>query len=121
MKANYTAPKVVATASFPKVDEGGDFGPETERMIPKKSELLQNFPNPFNPSTTIHYTLSKNSEVMLKIFDLLGKEVETIVSGEKPAGDYEVIWNAKNLPSGIYFYTIRAGEFSETKKLTLLK
>jgi alpha-amylase len=121
VKANYTAPKVVATASFPKVDEGGEVEESAEPVIPVKSELMQNYPNPFNPSTTIHYALATNSEVSLKIFDILGKEIETLVSGEKPAGVYDVSWNAKNLPSGIYFYTIRAGEFSETKKLTLVK
>jgi hypothetical protein len=83
--------------------------------------LAQNYPNPFNPATTIRYSLAKTSNATLKIFDVLGKEVATLVNEEKPAGEYSVLFNAVNLPSGIYFYNLRAGSFSETKKFILLK
>jgi hypothetical protein len=88
---------------------------------PDKFILNQNYPNPFNPSTTISFSLPSHSFVSLKVFDLLGKEVATIVSEELPAGNYKRIWNAENLASGIYFYRLQAGNFTETKKLILMK
>ena len=89
--------------------------------VPNTFSLSQNFPNPFNPSTTIKYRVKETSKVQLKVFNILGNEVETLVSGLKPAGNYEVTWNAVNLPSGIYFYQLRAGSFTDTKKMVLLK
>ncbi len=83
--------------------------------------LFQNHPNPFNPSTSISFTLPSRSFVTLKIFDLLGREVSTIVSEELPAGDHSRQWNAEDFPSGVYFYRLQAGSFIETKKLVLLK
>jgi hypothetical protein len=83
--------------------------------------LGQNYPNPFNPSTNIRYSLAKTSRATLRIFDMLGKEVATLVNEEQPAGEYRVLFNAVNLPSGIYFYTLRAGSYTETKKFILLK
>ena len=83
--------------------------------------LAQNYPNPFNPSTNISFSLAKTSIATLKIFDVLGKEVATLVNEEKPAGEYKIQFNAGNLSSGIYFYTLRAGSFSETKKIILMK
>lgn len=71
-------------------------------------ELFYNFPNPFNPSTKIKYTITKLSKVQIKIFDALGSEIETLINKEKPAGAYEITWNAANLPSGVYFYQLRA-------------
>ena len=88
---------------------------------PKKFTLSQNYPNPFNPTTTISFSLAKNSFVSLKIFDLLGREVATIVSEEMSAGSYSKQWNAANMTSGIYFYRLQAGSFTETKKLIFLK
>ncbi len=90
---------------------------------PEKFELSQNYPNPFNPSTTIEYSIPKNSvqNVQLKIYDVLGREVATLVNGKQEAGRYKVKFNANNLPSGIYFYTLRAGDFVATKKMILLK
>ena len=96
--------------------------------IPDKFDLLQNYPNPFNPSTIIKYDIPKTAFVSLKIFNLLGKEIATLVNEEKLPGEYSITFNADNLPgsgrnlsSGIYFYKIYAGSFSETKKFILLK
>jgi photosystem II stability/assembly factor-like uncharacterized protein len=83
--------------------------------------LSQNYPNPFNPATTIQFSTAKSSVVNLKILDLLGREVARLVNEQRPAGTYSVMWNAGNLPSGVYFYQLRAGSFVETKKLLLLK
>jgi hypothetical protein len=94
-----------------------------ERVIsdPFSFSLKQNFPNPFNPSTTISFTLAKRSFVILKVYDILGREVETLINGEMQAGNHNQLWNAANLSSGIYFYRLQAGLFTETKKLVLLK
>jgi photosystem II stability/assembly factor-like uncharacterized protein len=89
--------------------------------LPSTFKLEQNYPNPFNPTTTIEFTISKLSIVNLKIFDLLGREVATLVSEQRPAGNYSVKWDAGSLSSGIYFYQLRAGSFVATKKLLLLK
>jgi len=83
--------------------------------------LSQNFPNPFNPSTKIKYSVPQASQVQIKVFDVLGNEIETLVKEEKPTGTYELTWNAVNLPSGVYFYQLRAGSFVQTKKMLLLK
>jgi hypothetical protein len=84
-------------------------------------QLEQNYPNPFNPTTKIRFRITEHGFVSLKVFDLLGKEISTLINEEKPAGTYEVTWNAANLPSGIYFYQLRAGSYTATKKLLLLK
>lgn len=89
--------------------------------IPSGFLLMQNYPNPFNSSTTISFSIPSQSFVSLKVFDLVGKEVATIVSETRQAGNYSEQWNASELPSGIYFYKLRAGSFTETKKLVLLK
>jgi hypothetical protein len=92
-----------------------------EKTQPTEFILEQNFPNPFNPTTTINYSVPQTSQVQIKIFDVLGDEIETLVNEEKAAGTYEVTWYAENLPSGVYFYQLRAGSFVETKKMLLLK
>jgi len=84
-------------------------------------ELSQNYPNPFNPSSTISYQIPELSFVTIKIYDVLGIEIMTLVSEEKSTGNYEVEFNAARLPSGVYFYTLTSGVFSDTKKLLLLK
>lgn len=91
------------------------------KNIPTRFSLEQNYPNPFNPSTTIRYQLPKGRMVTLKIFDVMGREVATLVNEQKDAGYYEVQWNARNYSSGVYFYTIRAGEYNKTLKLLLVK
>jgi hypothetical protein len=86
-----------------------------------KFSLSQNYPNPFNPSTSLQYAIGSRQFVSLKVYDLLGREVATLVNEEKPPGEYEIEFNSVNLPSGIYFYQLNAGEFSETRKMVLLK
>jgi len=93
----------------------------SEKDTPFEFYLDQNFPNPLNPSTTIKYSIPKSSQVTLKIFNTLGEELETLVNEDKPVGTYEVNWNAANLPSGVYFYRLQAGDFVETKKMILIK
>ena len=94
---------------------------EQDLPIPKVFSLSQNFPNPFNPTTTINFGLPKESYATLKIFNLLGEEIADIVNENLEAGNYTVEWNASTVPSGIYFYRLQAGEFVQTKKLILLK
>lgn len=83
--------------------------------------LKQNYPNPFNPSTTISWNQPKDEFVLLKIFNLLGKEVSTLIYGEKSTGVHKVNFNAAELPGGIYFYSIQIGKFQSTKKMLLIK
>lgn len=94
---------------------------EQIEMVPRQLALHQNYPNPFNPATTISFNLPSESFVSLKVFDALGREVSILVSKELPAGTYAREWNAAAFPSGVYFYRLQAGSFSETKKLFLLK
>ncbi len=115
-----------------QIDFNGEFAysdiVEVDIAVPNKFNLSQNYPNPFNPSTTIKYTIpsvisteGRILNVTLKIYDVLGNQVATLVDENKPAGNYEVDFNASSLTSGIYFYTIQAGSFTDTKKMTLLK
>jgi hypothetical protein len=89
--------------------------------MPQGFLLLQNYPNPFNPSTVISYQLSVDSKVSLKVYNVLGKEVTTLVDGEQRAGEHSVNFNANNLTNGVYFYQLNAGNFTQTKKMVLLK
>ena len=89
-------------------------------------ELDQNYPNPFNPTTKIKFTIQSDVRremlnVSLKVYDVLGNEIVILVNEEKPSGSYEVEFSGAELPSGIYFYRIRAGSFVETKKMVLMK
>ncbi|MFZ0453479.1 MAG: YCF48-related protein [Ignavibacteriaceae bacterium] len=93
----------------------------TAPVLPDKIELYQNYPNPFNPSTKISYNLPERSFIFLKIYDNLGREIKTIVNKDQYAGFHTVTFDGKNLPSGIYYYKLQAGDFSQTKKLILLK
>ncbi|MGE5497808.1 MAG: T9SS type A sorting domain-containing protein, partial [Syntrophothermus sp.] len=88
---------------------------------PESFSLSQNYPNPFNPSTTISYSIPEGRVVILKVYDMLGKEVKMLMNEYKEAGTHSVQFNASTLPSGIYVYTIQAGEFRNSKKLMLLK
>jgi hypothetical protein len=83
--------------------------------------LSQNYPNPFNPTTSIQYTLVGDQYVTLKVFDVLGNTVTTLVNEKESAGSHSVTFNADNLTSGIYFYQLKAGQFLVTKKCILLK
>ena len=90
-------------------------------LTPTKFELMQNYPNPFNPATMIKYQIAENSYVTLKVYDLLGKEIATLVNGSIKAGQYELQFNASSLTSGIYFYKLAAGNFTDTKKMIIIK
>ena len=97
-----------------------------ENDLPKTMELFQNYPNPFNPTTTIKYQIPELSFVTLKIYDVLGNEIATLVNDEKPAGSYEVEFSVgrdstPDIASGIYFYSLKAGSFFVTKKMILLR
>ena len=83
--------------------------------------LANNYPNPFNPSTKITYSIPERSNVSLKVFDILGSEVLELLKGEIEAGTYDITFNAANLPSGVYLYRIQAGDFVQTKKMMLIK
>ncbi len=89
--------------------------------MPTEFLLSQNYPNPFNPSTKIRYSIPQSSNVIIKVFDILGNEIETLVNEEKPVGTYEITWYAENLPSGIYLYKLQAGNYLETRKMILMK
>ncbi len=89
--------------------------------IPTGYKIEQNYPNPFNSSTVIKFSLPKSSNVKLKIFDRLGREVTTLVDEKKSAGSYQYVFNGNNLSSGIYFYRIQSQNFVETRKMILLK
>ena len=89
--------------------------------IPNKFNLSQNYPNPFNPSTVINYSIPKSQLVTLKIYNILGQEVATLVNQEQVAGNYKVTFDASRLSSGVYFYSIKTGNFSAVKKMMLLK
>jgi flagellar hook assembly protein FlgD len=84
-------------------------------------KLFQNYPNPFNPATNIRYSIKENGIVTIKIYDILGKEIATLVNEKQSPGMYEVTWDASQYSSGIYFYKLTAGEFSEVKKMILIK
>jgi hypothetical protein len=98
---------------------GVDNSPETS--LPESFSIYQNYPNPFNAQTSIQYSLSEPSDVTIEIYDLLGRKLETLVNGNQAAGNHQQEWNADSHSSGIYFYRIKAGEYSETKKMLLIK
>jgi hypothetical protein len=102
-----------------------------EGRVPDQFRLEQNYPNPFNPSTSIQYAVSSRQFVSLKVYDILGNEIATLINEEKAPGSYEVEFSAKggsasggnayNLPSGVYIYSLRAGSFVQSRKMILLK
>jgi len=96
-------------------------GIDGSTVLPAKYALYQNYPNPFNPATTIRFELPEADEVQLTVYDILGREIETLVDGYKDAGYYEAVFDAGQLSSGVYLYQLRAGEFVETKRFMLVK
>jgi hypothetical protein len=93
----------------------------TNKNTPETFALFQNYPNPFNPSTNISFNLPAKSFVSLKVYDLLGREVAALAAQTMSAGTHALQWNAGKMPSGVYFYRLKAGTFTQTKKLVLLK
>ena len=93
----------------------------TQELLPGKYKLLQNYPNPFNPNTTIEFQLANRSNVKLTILNILGHEIELIVSDKLPTGTYSYRWEASDFPSGIYFYRLEVGKYVETNKMILMK
>lgn len=94
---------------------------DEDKQVPVSFSLSQNYPNPFNPSTKIAYALPAGTDVSLRVYNALGQEVATLVNGYRAAGSYEADFTAANLASGIYYYTLRAGQFAETKKMALIR
>jgi hypothetical protein len=90
-------------------------------VIPKSYNLSQNYPNPFNPSTVINYQIPHAAKVTIKIYDIIGNEVSTLVDGHKAVGSYSVTYNASDLASGIYIYELRSNEFISRNKMMLIK
>ena len=108
---------------FSTILGGGTVGIQEQEIeeIPTSFSLAQNFPNPFNPITTIQFSLPQAGDVTLKIYNVLGEEVKTLVNEYKEIGNHSVQFNANNLASGMYLYRFQAGSFVETKKMILLK
>lgn len=94
---------------------------EPKPHIPSSFSLSQNYPNPFNPDTRIDYALPEASHVTLEIYDMLGRRVASLIDEEQEPGYHQAVWNAKDCPSGMYFYRLKAGSFTETKKMILMK
>ncbi|MGE5351275.1 MAG: DJ-1/PfpI family protein [Acidobacteriota bacterium] len=127
----FAVEKVLTNALMPQKYQGEARGFIIEKMVagineevnqvPAKMELFQNYPNPFNPTTTLSFAIGHQSLVTLKVYDILGREVATLVNEERPAGNYKITWNAANLPSGVYVYQLKAGGYTATQKLMLLK
>jgi hypothetical protein len=96
-------------------------GKENSITNPQEFNLSQNYPNPFNPSTTIKYSIPKQSDVTIKVYNILGKEILTLVNENKLQGNYTIEFNANNLASGVYFYQLKTNNFIQTKKMLLMK
>jgi hypothetical protein len=109
------------TLNFKLVVSNNITGIDNQDNLPDKFYLSQNYPNPFNPSTTIEYDIPKAGLVTLKIYDILGREVRTIVNEEKTAGRYKISFNASSFASGVYFYRLTSGGYTSIKKMVLLK
>ena len=89
--------------------------------VPSKYNLSQNYPNPFNPTTNIKFDIPKNEFATMKVYDMLGKEITTLVNEKLNAGTYSVDWNASEYPSGVYFYRLQTDSYTEVKKMILTK
>ena len=110
LKASIESLGGVLAVDYPKGDE-----------MPQEYQLSQNYPNPFNPTTTIEYSVPEQSMVTITVYDVVGREIEQLVNGERSAGTYTVQWNAANYSSGIYFYKLATDKFVKVKKMMLLK
>jgi plastocyanin len=94
---------------------------DPQSSLPDNYQLAQNYPNPFNAQTTIQYNLPSEADVTISVFDILGRQVGTLVDEHQESGQHQVVWDAAGSPSGFYFYRIQAGDFSQIKRATLLK
>jgi len=94
---------------------------EKEILLPETFALHQNYPNPFNPITNIQFTIPEQADVKLRIYNVLGRQVDVLVNETLPVGHHKILWNPKNLSSGVYFYKLEAGSFIKTRKMILLK
>ena len=104
-----------STVLITDAEESGD------KTLPKEFNLYQNYPNPFNPTTTITFDLPKQSHVILKVYNILGQEVSTLINETKKSGSYKINFNASALSSGVYLYRIQTDDFTRSKKMILLK
>jgi hypothetical protein len=95
--------------------------PNEVNPIPAAYALHQNYPNPFNPSTTIEFALPHAGYVALRVYNVLGEEVATVIEGNHDPGTFKVTWDASGLPSGVYFYRLTAGEYVQTNKMVLMR
>jgi hypothetical protein len=111
---------LVIADAFKIVYKGAPLGVEKEETI-KDFVLYQNYPNPFNPSTTISWRMNVAGRVSIKVFDVLGREVKTVIDEVKQPGVYKTEFNGKNLSSGVYYYRISAGDYAQSKGMLLLK
>jgi len=114
---------IYTTVKLPTPEEGILLDVEIidEQTIPTEYLLQQNYPNPFNPTTTIRFTILDPGFTSLKVYDILGRELETLLGEDLSSGNYEIIFDASRLSSGVYFYKLTSGEFTESKKMLLLK
>ena len=96
-------------------------GVQFSTVQPRSFKLMQNFPNPFNPSTTIRFSIPQQQHVSLSVFTIYGQKIACLKDADLPAGEYSVTWNARDIASGVYFYEIETNIYSDTKKLILLK
>jgi hypothetical protein len=123
-KTAWAAQKTAEYAAIQSALDNGKAVMSVERInnaIPSEFKLEQNYPNPFNPTTTISFSLSRSSNVSLKVYDILGQEVATLVNGFTAAGSYNATFDASHIASGVYFYKLTSGDFTQMKKMTLVK
>ncbi|MDX2127838.1 MAG: alpha-amylase family glycosyl hydrolase [Chloroherpetonaceae bacterium] len=116
--------RIYTSKKLPTPDQGIDVALSVgldSRAIPRAFALEQNYPNPFNPSTSIRYSIPTAGEVSLKVFDILGREISTLATGRHDAGTFQVNFNAASLSTGVYFYRLTSGSFSQTRKMLLVK
>lgn len=119
--AAWKAQESTELAQIANVLKNGITGIEKTTVVPKQFQMQQNYPNPFNPTTVINFTIPKSGNVTLKVYNLLGQEVATLVDGYRTAQTYNINFNASNLASGVYIYTIRYGDQTISKKMVLMK
>jgi len=128
--SNYSFTEKLTTGKYhyrlKQIDYNGnyeyfDLADEVRVGLPQKIELSQNYPNPFNPSTKIYYTIPNNEHITLKVYDITGRSVKTLVNGSQSAGYYEINFDASDLPGGVYFYSLVSEGFRSTKRMVLIK